>query len=170
MARKSTSRRARRDAAVAPLYGLEDALQPAKEMQAALDALFTDSDFDASALSDEDKAKYDALVIQFNAYDFEQFDGVTDDAASELEGLQEEIDNWKDNMPESLQQGEKYQQLEECSDALSEAVSTLQGISWPSAPATLQDLQDWLDEAETGVEEAQSAASEAENAEFPGMY
>lgn len=66
---------------------------------------------------------------------------ILEDAKSEVESLRDEMQEWHDNLPESFQQGQKGEQLEE-------AVTNL----------------------ETVIEELDGATSAAENVEFPGMY
>lgn len=59
-------------------------------------------------------------------------------AASEVESLKDELQEWHDNMPENLQDGDKgsqlddaVQALEELYDKLNEAVSDSQSIDFP---------------------------------------
>ncbi len=63
------------------------------------------------------------------------------DAVSEIESLKEEIEAWKDGLPENLQQGQKASDLEECFDALTSI-----------------------------CEQLDSAITEGEQVSFPGMY
>lgn len=63
------------------------------------------------------------------------------DALSEVESLHEEIEAWKEGLPENLQSGSKADELEEC---LSQ-----------------------LDELKNSLDEADSACR---NVSFPGMY
>lgn len=71
----------------------------------------------------------------------EALDGIRD-GLSEIESLQEEVDNWKEGMEgTNLEQTDKYQMLTEASDALS-----------------------------SGHDDIENALSELENVEFPTMY
>lgn len=47
------------------------------------------------------------------------------DGKSELEALQEELESWRDGMPENLQDGEKAQQLDEAISELEDIVGEL---------------------------------------------
>lgn len=42
-------------------------------------------------------------------------------AATDLQALQEELESWRDNMPEGLQGSDKYEQVSDAADALSQA-------------------------------------------------
>lgn len=75
-----------------------------------------------------------------------------DDFTADLEGLKEELESWKDNMPENLQGSEKYATLESSVEELDSAIESLNEI----------DLSDVMSNCEDAV-------SAAENAEFPGM-
>ncbi len=63
------------------------------------------------------------------------------DAKDIVEELKDEIEQWRDSVPENLQGGERYSQLEECEDALDNMVNSL--------------------------DEAESAAGDVS---FPGMF
>ena len=63
------------------------------------------------------------------------------DALSEVESLREEIESWKDGLPENLQSGSKADELDECMSQLDAAKDALE-----------------------------NAISEGENVSFPGMY
>lgn len=61
-----------------------------------------------------------------------------DQSYNETEELREELQNWLDNMPENLQQGQKAQELEEAigelesaSSSIDEAKSSLEGTNFP---------------------------------------
>ena len=47
-------------------------------------------------------------------------------AREDIDGLREELQNWLDNMPENLQDGEKANQLQEAIDALETVISSLE--------------------------------------------
>jgi predicted RNase H-like nuclease (RuvC/YqgF family) len=53
-------------------------------------------------------------------------------AVSEIQNLKEELENWRDNMPESLQGGSKYDELEEAINELDNLESELDGTDIPS--------------------------------------
>jgi hypothetical protein len=55
---------------------------------------------------------------------------LADDAKSEVEELAGEIESWKDNLPESLQNGEKADQLDECLTGLQEIQEALESVVW----------------------------------------
>lgn len=54
------------------------------------------------------------------------------DAKSIVEDLRGEIEEWKDNMPDSLRNGDKYGELEECQSALEELENALDTIDFAS--------------------------------------
>lgn len=45
---------------------------------------------------------------------------------TDIEGLKDEMEEWRDNMPESLQSSDKYSQVEEAADTLGNAASELE--------------------------------------------
>ena len=55
------------------------------------------------------------------------------DARSEIEELKDEMEQWRDSIPENLQGGDKYQQVEACCDELD---------------SLLDEIPDTLDEPE----------------------
>jgi nucleoid DNA-binding protein len=64
-----------------------------------------------------------------------------EECAGDVESLKDELQDWKDNLPENLQDGDKGSQLETAIDA--------------------------LDAVKDSIEEA---ANECDSVEFPGMY
>jgi chromosome segregation ATPase len=87
---------------------------------------------------------------------------------SELEGLKDEIDEWESSMEgTNLENTEKYEQLGECCDALDNAVCELEGIEINIDGTDEEDVANQLD---TLADEIESAVSEIEYIEFPGMY
>jgi hypothetical protein len=55
-----------------------------------------------------------------------------DDARCIVEELKEEMEAWKDSIPENLQGGDKYIQIEECISALEEIQSNLENFDFGS--------------------------------------
>lgn len=51
-------------------------------------------------------------------------------ALSIVEELKEEMENWRDNIPDNLQGGEKYSQVDEACSALEDLASNLEGCDW----------------------------------------
>lgn len=92
-------------------------------------------------------------------------DGFVDDAFSDAEGLTEELQSWYDNLPESFQNGERGEKLQEAIDALEsaskpdvpDALETVLCFYTPSTKRK-QSRRDRLDECVTRIEEAKSAA------------
>lgn len=70
--------------------------------------------------------------IQMQTYE-STVEGATSDGFSTLEGLGEECREAFDNAPESLQQTDRNQRLDE-------AASTLEGLSEPDVPDAVKDL------------------------------
>lgn len=52
------------------------------------------------------------------------------DAKAEVESLREELEEWKNNLPESLQGGTKDTELEEAINQLQEIEDKLEGVDW----------------------------------------
>lgn len=86
---------------------------------------------------------------------------------SELEGLKDEVDEWRSGMEgTNLENTEKYEQLGECCDALDNAVCELEiEINIDGT-----DEEDVASQLNTLADEIESAVSEIECIEFPGMY
>jgi len=49
-------------------------------------------------------------------------------AAMEINSLKDELEQWRDNMPENLQGGEKYEQLDEAISELEEISDALEDV------------------------------------------
>ncbi len=47
------------------------------------------------------------------------------ECVGELESIKDEEDDSRDNIPENLQGGDAYQQSEDCSDALQDAIDSI---------------------------------------------
>lgn len=69
------------------------------------------------------KPKYQSRSARFQAV----IDSI-DSAKSDIETLKEELENWLDNMPENLQDGQKASELQEAIDALDDIVSNLEDV------------------------------------------
>ena len=52
-----------------------------------------------------------------------------DDLRSEVEDLSSELEEWRDNMPENLRGGEKYEALEEAILQLADIINNLEEAS-----------------------------------------
>lgn len=96
----------------------------------------------------EDKAKIEDAVVRVvgkkyssRADRLASAQSMIEDARAIVDELKGEIEEWRDNLPENLQGGDKYSALEECASGLETADSS-------------------LDEAE----------SACEGVEFPGMF
>ena len=48
-----------------------------------------------------------------------------EEGRSEIECLKDEMEQWRDSIPENLQGGEKYQQVESCCDELDSVLSEI---------------------------------------------
>ena len=89
----------------------------------------------------------------------------------ELEALKEEIEEWRDNMPESLQGGDKYSTLDDTANTLESVVDELQSLEAPTIEqlTNQEELDRLADELEELAASIESQCDEADNAEFPGM-
>lgn len=61
-----------------------------------------------------------------------QAESLIEEGRSIIEELKDEIDNWKDNLPENLQGSDKYEQLEGCSYSLEEIVGNIEQCDFSS--------------------------------------
>lgn len=52
------------------------------------------------------------------------------DAKEAVQELKEEIDNWKEGLPENLQGSDKASSLEECADALDTIVNDMESVDF----------------------------------------
>lgn len=70
--------------------------------------------------------------------------GAIDDAKSELESLRDEETDYRDNMPDSLREGDKGQAADTACDALDSAVDSLDTIisELESAESSISDAVD----------------------------
>ena len=75
----------------------------------------------------------------------------------ELEDVRDEYQEWRDNLPESLADGEKSCQLDDVIAELENAISTLESVSDE-------------DEVESVLDQLDDAVGTIENAEYPTMY
>lgn len=57
-------------------------------------------------------------------------EALVDDARSIVEELKDEMEQWRDSIPENLQGGEKYSEVETACDALDEIYSNLEQSDW----------------------------------------
>ncbi len=186
---KKLSRAARRDNITKTL---REGANFASELAADLQPIGRIVD-DGVSLPGESKSRQSASFALFQSAK-ERVDKLGHE--SEIEGLRElkeEIEEWKDNMPESLQGGEKYSTLEETADALSSICNDLEGIDIPEFPTLpsesifktgygrLEGGKDWhideffdaitalADDLQEYAESVNEKADEAEQVEFPGM-
>ena len=63
--------------------------------------------------------------------------GAVEEAQSVAEELKDELENWRDSLPENLQSGEKADALEEAIGALEEAIDKLQEVQDSDQQAVL---------------------------------
>lgn len=83
-----------------------------------------------------------------------------EDAANDLEGLQEETQGSLDNMPEGLQQGDTGQMLEERVGQLGEAVDALNSIDVPEEKEDEETDEDYQERLSQALEEAVEAVGQ----------
>lgn len=100
----------------------------------------------------------------------------------EFESLKEEIESWRDNMPENMQNSDKYNLLDDIANCLDSVCSELNAIEVPTLEmaekdedvnvaelaAVIEDVE-LVDTLNTFAEECEAQADEADNVEFPGM-
>jgi hypothetical protein len=98
------------------------------------------------------------------------------DATSLVEELQDELQSWFDNLPESFQSGTKGDALTEAIDGLEELKSSLEEIDITLTEACEVDAKldavEWREELRNALGEAKDELDNASFAdvEFPGMY
>ncbi len=68
---------------------------------------------------------------------FDEVLGLVSQAKSDMEELRDELQNWLDNLPESLQNGTKAESLQEAIDELDNGINSLDevenvSVSFPS--------------------------------------
>jgi hypothetical protein len=135
---------------------------------------------------------------QLNLKFTQSIDSAVSDAFSEIESLNDECQQWYDNLPQSFQDGDKGGELQNAIDALS-------AVSMPDVPESLADLSvthvpqrelnsratrlgdavdllrevveilndsdnESLDGASDLAGELENAIGEVEGVDFPGMY
>ncbi len=57
-------------------------------------------------------------------------EGMVDDARQIVEDLKDEMEQWRDSIPENLQGGDKYSQVDDACNALEEIQSNLEQSDW----------------------------------------
>jgi hypothetical protein len=94
--------------------------------------------------------------------------------ASEVDELYEEMNSWAENMEgASMEHLPKYEEVDECRNALDELKSAVEGVEAPEIPESVatkeiaDELVEKLDEYREALEEADSAGS---GIDFPGMF
>ncbi len=65
----------------------------------------------------------DASPPESRADRFSEAVGLISDAVSELEGLRDELQEWKDGMPENLQSGSKAEEIDQAISDLEDIIS-----------------------------------------------
>ena len=86
--------------------------------------------------------------------DYELGEDTAQEIADELSNIQDECQDSLDNMPESLQEGDTGQLLQERIDALSDVISELEGINYDSIKEDAEN--DFDSEYEEGTPEYQN--------------
>lgn len=71
----------------------------------------------------------DATPPESRAERFSEACGKVDEAKAEFESLRDELDEWKGNLPENLQEGAKADELQEAIDALEELIDKAEEVS-----------------------------------------
>lgn len=80
----------------------------------------------------------------------------------ELDSLRDEMESWRDGIPENLRGGDKYSQVDEACNALDSIdLSAAEDADWG---------EDWKELAEEVADCLENAADELEGVEFPGMF
>lgn len=98
----------------------------------------------------------------------------------DLSDLKDEIESWRDSIPENLQGGDKFSTLDETANTLESVVSELESTEVPALELSEKDEDVNLETVRAGVEDLaeslnqfaaalEEGASEADNTEFPGM-
>lgn len=148
--RKSTykSRTTRLALALEPLRVIQSKI--INMIQDAEDKLPRDEDDQFEEYSEEYKKLISMIDDEINTMDI-----------SEIESLKSEIETWRDNIEEKFSETQKFSDLEECLDSLSNAFDTLE-----SANRNIADLVDGTDVAQ----EIEDACDELENIIFPTMF
>lgn len=92
----------------------------------------------------------------------------------DIESLKDELENWRDNLPENLQDSEKANQLEDAINSLDSAIDSLQSVDFdqPTLSETdfESDVHDAIDTIQTAHDDLDEVISNLEDVEFPGMF
>lgn len=90
----------------------------------------------------------------------------------EVQNLAEEMGNWRDGLQgTNLENSERYQTVSDTADAMENAASTLDGLSFPELGGdSSDDVEQFAEELEQLANDINDAVSEIENCNFPGMY
>ena len=59
-------------------------------------------------------------------------ESLVDDAKSIVEELKDEMEQWRDSIPENLQGGDKYAEVEQASDELDNIISEMENLDFGS--------------------------------------
>lgn len=121
-------------------------------IQVEIENLIPKLDDDEEELPEDESAK---LIEQIN-----NLIGQIPDHVSLIEELKEEIESWKENLPENLQSSEKADKLDECAGTLEDGIYNLESVN---------DIED-LHDAQGVVDEMADAISTLEGVEFPTMF
>lgn len=76
-----------------------------------------------------------------------------DDLKGELESIREEEDEYRENMPENMQQSERYYTSEEASDNINSAIDAIDDLS------DIEDAEELEDKKETITSSIRDAAA-----------
>lgn len=98
-------------------------------------------------------------------------EGAFEDGKSEVEGLKEEMSEWKDNLENNnMEHLPKYDEVSECADALETAGDTLDGIDFPSCISDIpvNYTQDTRQQAQSRAGRLGNALSALEAAKAAG--
>lgn len=125
------------------------------------------------ALEEADDAQRRELWPSVKEHAEKAIDLITD-GRTDLEYLKEEMEAWRDSIPENLQGGNKYEEVSAAVDALESAIDALTEefpeIEFDPASSDFDsNIEDVLQALSTIVDELDDAASQANDVEFPGM-
>jgi len=59
-------------------------------------------------------------------------ESMLEDAKSIVEELKEEMEQWRESIPENLQSGGKYAEVEECEDELTSIIDSIENVEFGS--------------------------------------
>ena len=162
MAKRKSTSRASRAADIAGSIG--SAVSNLEDIKSSIEA-FAERIANGEEIEDGE-IEEETLRISDNVQDIQN----TSDGIQELH---DEIESWHDNMQgTNLENTQKYSDLEDCMGELDNVISSIDGISDPEIPEkyTEESLNDLAGELEDLISEAESAQSDLENVNFPGMY